>query len=70
VSIFKSQTQLLLQTYCGAHRSMDSGERICSASICNRVHAGFPRGIESIEKVLNCETGFQNLEKVWNLAKI
>jgi len=32
--------------------------------------SGFPRGIETIEKVLNCESGFQDLEKVLNLAKI
>jgi len=31
---------------------------------------GFPRGIESIEKVLNCEIGFQGLEKILNLAKM
>jgi len=31
---------------------------------------GFPRGIKSIEKVLNCEIGFQDLEKVLNLAKM
>ena len=30
--------------------------------------AGFPRGIEMIEKVLSCEIGFQDLEKVLNLA--
>jgi len=30
-------------------------------------HAGFPRGIE---KVLNCEIGFQDLKKVLNLAKM
>jgi len=30
--------------------------------------SGFPRGIESIEKALNCEIGFQHLEKVLNLA--
>jgi len=30
---------------------------------------GFPRGIESIEKVLNFEIGFQDLEKVLNQAK-
>jgi len=32
-------------------------------------YAGFPRGIESIEKVLNYEIGFQDFEKVLNLAK-
>ena len=32
--------------------------------------AGFPRGIESIEKVLNFEIGFQDLEKVLNLTKM
>jgi len=31
---------------------------------------GFPRGIESIEKVLNFEISFQDLEKVLNLAKM
>ena len=31
---------------------------------------GFPRGIESIEKVLNFKIGFQDLEKVLNLAKM
>jgi len=31
---------------------------------------GFPCGIESIENVLNCESGFQDLEKVLNLAKM
>jgi len=31
---------------------------------------GFPRGIESVEEVLNCETGFQDLEKVLNLSKM
>jgi len=30
----------------------------------------FPRGIDSIEKVLNFEIGFQDLEKVLNLAKM
>jgi len=30
--------------------------------------AGFPRGIESIEKVLNFKIGFQDLEKVLNFA--
>ena len=34
------------------------------------MQSGFPRGIESIEKVLNCEIGFQDLEKVLNLAKM
>jgi len=33
-------------------------------------YAGFPRGIESIEKVLNFKIGFQDLEKVLNFAKI
>jgi len=32
--------------------------------------SGFPRGIESIEKVLNFKIGFQDLEKVWNLVKM
>jgi len=32
--------------------------------------SGFPGGIESIEKVLNCEIGFEDLEKVLNLAKV
>jgi len=27
--------------------------------------SGFPRGIESIEKVWNCEIGFQDIEKVY-----
>jgi len=31
---------------------------------------GFPRGIESIENVLNFEIGFQDLEKVLNFAKV
>ena len=31
--------------------------------------SGLPRRIENIEKVLNCEIGFQDLEKVLNLAK-
>ena len=31
---------------------------------------GFPRGIESIEKVLNFKIGFQDLEKVLNLAQL
>jgi len=31
---------------------------------------GYPRGIESIEKVLNCEIGLQDLEKVLNLSKM
>jgi len=30
--------------------------------------SGLPRGIESIEKVLNFKIGFQDLEKVLNLA--
>ena len=30
----------------------------------------FPRGIDSVEKVLICEIRFQDLEKVWNLAKM
>jgi len=34
------------------------------------VDSGFPRGIESIEKVFNCKIGFQYLEKVSNLAKM
>jgi len=34
------------------------------------MYAGFPRSIESIEKVLNFKIGFQDLEKVLNLAKI
>jgi len=32
--------------------------------------AGFPRGIESNEKVLNFKIGFQDLEKVLNFAKM
>jgi len=32
--------------------------------------SGFPRGIESIEKVLNFKIGFQDLEKVLNLVKM
>jgi len=32
--------------------------------------SGFPRGIESIEKVLNFEISFQDFEKVLNLAKM
>ena len=32
--------------------------------------SGFPRGIESIEKVLNVKFGFQDLEKVLNWAKM
>jgi len=31
---------------------------------------GFPHGIESIEKVLDCEISFQDREKVLNLAKM
>jgi len=31
---------------------------------------GFPRGIESIAKVLNFKIGFLDLEKVLNLAKM
>jgi len=31
---------------------------------------GFPRGIESIKKVLNFKIGFQDIEKVSNLAKM
>ena len=31
---------------------------------------GFPRGIESIEKVLNFKIHFQDLEKELNLAKM
>jgi len=31
---------------------------------------GFPRSIESIEKVLNFEISFQDLEKVLSLAKM
>jgi len=30
----------------------------------------FPRGVESIEKVLNFKIGFQDFEKVLNLAKM
>jgi len=30
---------------------------------------GFPRSIKSIIKVLNCEIGFQDLEKLFNLAR-
>jgi len=33
-------------------------------------NTGFPRGFESIEKVLNFKIGFQDLEKVWKLAEI
>jgi len=36
----------------------------------NRQFSGFPRGFASIEKVVNCETGFQDLGKLLNLAKI
>jgi len=32
--------------------------------------SGFPRSIESIEKVLKFKIGFQDLEKVLNLAKM
>ena len=28
-------------------------------------HPGFPRGIESIEKVLNCEIGLKTLNEYW-----
>jgi len=35
--------------------------------LLNVVLAGFPR---SIEKVLNCEIDFQDLEKVLNLGKM
>jgi len=31
------------------------------------LHSGFPR---SVEKVLNCEIGFEDLVEVWNLAKL
>ena len=31
---------------------------------------GFPRSIGSIEKVLNFKIGFQDLEKILNLAKV
>jgi len=31
--------------------------------------SGFPRSVESIEKVLNFKISFQDLEKVLNLAK-
>jgi len=34
------------------------------------LYAGFPRGIESNEKVLNFKIGFQDLEKVLNFAKM
>jgi len=34
------------------------------------MHAGFPRGIESIKKVLNFKIGFQDLEKVFNFTKM
>jgi len=33
-------------------------------------HSGFPRGIESMEKILNREIGFQDLEKVLILAQM
>jgi len=33
-------------------------------------HTGFPRSIESIERVLNFKIVFQDLEKVLNLAKM
>jgi len=32
--------------------------------------SGYPCGIESIKKVLNFKIGFQDLEKVLNLAKM
>jgi len=40
--------------------------------MCNgrNVLTGFPRGIESTEKVLSFKIGFQDLEKVLNLAKM
>jgi len=34
------------------------------------LYAGFPRSVENVEKVLNCEIGFQDLEKVLNLGKM
>jgi len=34
------------------------------------IRTGFPRGIGSIEKVLNCEISFQDLEKVLSLSKM
>jgi len=43
----------------------------CSrASDFHLFSTGFPRGIESIEKVLNFKISFQDLEKVLNLAKM
>jgi len=32
--------------------------------------SGFPHGIESIVKALNCEIGFEDFQKVLNLAKM
>jgi len=40
-----------------------------SGNLCTP-ETGFPRGIESIEKVLNFKIGFQDLEKVLSLAKM
>jgi len=34
------------------------------------IPSGFPRSIGSIEKVLNFKIGFQDLEKILNLAKV
>jgi len=38
--------------------------------VTHSLSTGFPRGIESIEKVFNFKIGYQDLEKVLNLAKM
>jgi len=50
-----------------------SSDRIHSASSASWIvirTSAFPRGMESIEEVLNYEIGFEDLEKVLNLDKM
>jgi len=49
--------------------TVNSPRTISHADVTNYV-AGFPRGIESSERVLNFKIGFQDFEKVLNLAKM
>jgi len=47
---------------------------LCQSTLSNLWHsnsyAGFQRGIESIEKVIDFKIGFQDFEKVLNFAKM
>jgi len=57
-------------THHPTHGDFNENTRLCRQNESFVLSPGFPRGIAGIEKVLNREIGFEDLEKILNLAKV